>query len=88
MWNLQQTQPFIVEIIRPETPTTTVADLLVGALGLAGLLALVAVLLGLVAGWLLIRWNHRHRPESAHMPHVSPSVQLDSNGEPHDDPPA
>lgn len=78
----QQAQPFIVEIIRPPAEEQSVADLLVGALGLAGALALVAIPLGLVAGYLLIRWNARRRPEADHMPHITPSMQLYSADEP------
>lgn len=66
----QQPDPFIVEIIRPETPEVTVVDVLVGSLGLAGALALVAIPLGLLAGWLLIRRKQRHRPEEEHMPSI------------------
>lgn len=69
----QQPDPFIVEIIRPETPEVTVVDVLVGSLGLAGALALVALPLGLLAGWLLIRRKQRHRPEDDHMPPIGRS---------------
>ncbi|MCC7184651.1 MAG: hypothetical protein IT185_00315 [Acidobacteria bacterium] len=61
---------FIVEIIRPETAEVTVVDVLVGALGLAGALALVAIPLGLLAGWWLIRRKQRHRPDDDHMPSI------------------
>lgn len=71
-----QPQPFIVEIVRPPAEETTIADLLVGSLGLAGALALAAVPLGLILGYLLIRWNHRRRPGADHMPPVSPSLEL------------
>jgi hypothetical protein len=76
---LQEAKPFIVEIIRPPTEETTVVDVLVGSLGLAGAFALAAVPLGLIVGVLLIRWNKRRRPESEHMPHISPSMQLDAD---------
>jgi ABC-type phosphate transport system permease subunit len=71
----QDVQPFIVEIIRPPTEEMTVADVLIGALGLAGAIALAAVPLGVLMGFLLIRWNKRRRPESDRMPHVSPSLE-------------
>ena len=77
-----QPQPFIVEIVRPPSEETTVADLLVGSLGLAGALALVAIPLGLILGYVLIRWNQRRRPEADHMPHVSPSLELKEPGDP------
>lgn len=66
----QQPEPFIVEIIRPETAEVTVVDVLVGSLGLAGALAAVAIPLGLFAGWLLIRRKQRHRPDDDHMPSI------------------
>jgi ABC-type phosphate transport system permease subunit len=69
---------FIVEIIRPETAEVTVVDVLVGSIGLAGALAFVAVPLGLLAGWLLIRRKQRHRPEDEHMP----SIRRTSDNEP------
>ncbi|MEO6224181.1 MAG: hypothetical protein ABIP90_13115 [Vicinamibacterales bacterium] len=73
----QTPQPFMVEIIRPPTEQQTIADLFVNSLGLAGAFAVAAIPLGLVAGFLLIRWNARRRPDADHMPHVSPSVELD-----------
>lgn len=73
----QEAQPFIVEIIRPPTEELTVVDVLVGALGLAAVIALAAVPLGVLTGYLLIRWNRLRRPESSHMPHIAPSLQID-----------
>ncbi len=72
----QTPQPFIVEIIRPPAQEETIAGLLVNALGLAGAFAVAAIALGLIVGYLMIRWNARRRPEAEHMPHVSPSLQL------------
>lgn len=66
-----QQDAFVVEIIRPETPELTVVDVLVGSLGLAGLLAVVALPLGALVGWLLIRRTRRHRPEEQHMPSIT-----------------
>lgn len=66
----QPQDPFIVEIIRPETAEVTVVDVLVGSLGLAGALAVVAIPLGLLVGWLLIRRKQRHRPDEDHMPSI------------------
>lgn len=69
---MQPPQPdaFVVEIIRPETQELTVVDVLVGSLGLAGALALVAVPLGLLVGWLLIRRSRRRG-----LNHDAPSIQ-------------
>ena len=49
-----QQQPIIVHVIQPVTESTTVADVLIGAIGLTGLLVLLAILLGLVFGGVLI----------------------------------
>jgi len=49
-----QQAPIIVRVIQPSTQSTTVADVLVGAFGLTGLLVLLAVLLGGVFGGILI----------------------------------
>jgi hypothetical protein len=50
---IQQT-PIIVHVVQPATETTTVADVLIGAFGLTGLLVLLAVLLGGAFGGILI----------------------------------
>jgi hypothetical protein len=47
-------QPIIVHVVQPATESTTVADVLIGAFGLTGLLVLLAVLLGGVFGGILI----------------------------------
>ena len=72
----QTPQPFIVEIIRPPAEELTIADLLVNSLGLAGAFAVAAIPLGLIVGYLMIKWNARRPPEADHMPHVSPSMEL------------
>lgn len=79
-------QPFIVEIIRPPSDELTISDLLVNSLGLAGALAVAAIPLGLIAGYLLIRWNARRRPEDNHMPHISPSLELKDPEDPSSNP--
>jgi hypothetical protein len=56
-----QQDPIIVRIIEPPTDPTGLADVLIGALGLTGALALLAVVLGVVLGtvmfWLRSRSN-------------------------------
>jgi uncharacterized protein YneF (UPF0154 family) len=49
-----QQNPIIVHVIQTPTESTTVADVLVGAIGLTGLLVLVAILLGGMFGGILI----------------------------------
>jgi hypothetical protein len=66
-----QSQPVIVRVIEPTVETTSVADVLIGAIGLTGVLILVAVLLGAVLGAVLIgikklrqRYNLEPVPDS------------------------
>jgi hypothetical protein len=47
-------QPVIVQVIDGPTPETTVADVLLGAVGLIGVLVISAVLLGLLMGGVLV----------------------------------
>lgn len=50
---LQQPPPLIVKIIEPPGDPTGLADVLIGALGLTGILFLLAATLGLLLGGLL-----------------------------------
>ena len=68
----QVPNPFIVTPIRETAPETTVGDVIFGALGLAGVMAVAAVVLGLVVATVLILWHRRRRPEADHLPPVSP----------------
>ncbi len=67
---LQPSQPVIVKIIEEPVRETTVVDVLLGALGLTGVLILIAVLLGAVLGGLFILYSriqakrHPYRPEA------------------------
>jgi hypothetical protein len=49
-----QQAPIIVHVVQPPIESTTVADVLIGAIGLTGLLVLVAILLGGAFGGALI----------------------------------
>lgn len=67
---LQQT-PVIVRVIEPPVESTTLGDVILGALGLTGVLLLCAVLLGAVLGGILIgvkllraRYNLEATPDS------------------------
>lgn len=51
---MQQPDPIMVRVIDQPVETTTVADVLLGALGLTGVLILAAAVLGLLLGGLLI----------------------------------
>ena len=64
---------FIVTVIREPEPEMTVADVLIGSLGVAGALLVLALLLGLVAGALMVLWRRWRPREWRPMPPVSPS---------------
>ena len=58
----QPSSPIMVKIDQPKNdPTGGLADVLVGALGLSGLLFLIAVIAALVFGSLLF-WLRRQKP--------------------------
>jgi hypothetical protein len=59
---LQQADPIIVQVVQQPVRSTTVADVLLGAIGLTGVLVLAALLLGAILGGALIgfkRWRER-----------------------------
>ena len=51
---MQSAQPIIVRVIEEPVESTGVADILVGALGLTGVMLLAALLLGAILGGILI----------------------------------
>jgi hypothetical protein len=55
---LSQVNPVIVRVVEPPTPETTVADVLLGAVGLVGIVLLAAFVVGIVAGGLFILVKH------------------------------
>ena len=68
---MQQASPIIVSVVEQPAQSTTVADVLIGALGLTGALLLAAALLGLTLGGILIgikllraRYNLEPIPDS------------------------
>jgi hypothetical protein len=85
---VQPPSPIIVSVVEQPAQGTTVADVLIGALGLTGALLLAAVLLGLALGGILIgikllraRYNLEPVPDSealrvtpTNTPHGSTSV--------------
>lgn len=50
----QVSQPVIVRVMEQPVESTTVADILIGALGLTGVMLLAAAILGALLGGLLI----------------------------------
>ena len=55
-----QSPPVIVKIVEPTTDPTGIADIIIGALGLTGALALLALTLGLVVAGVLFLVRSRH----------------------------
>jgi hypothetical protein len=73
----QEPRPFIVTVI-PATPApqTTVADVVVGALGITGVLVMIALVAGALLAVLRVRWNRKHPAENDHLPPVSPVIVI------------
>ena len=57
----QPSSPVMVKIIEPNKDPTGLADVLIGALGLSGVLSLIAVLAAVVFGAVLF-WLRSRRP--------------------------
>jgi hypothetical protein len=57
---IQDPAPVIVKIIEPPKDPTGLADVLVGALGLTGVLGLAAILIGLATG-AIVFWMRSRR---------------------------
>ena len=63
---------FIVTVIKEPPQEMTVADLIVGSLGIAGSLLALALVLGAVAGVWLVFWNKWRPASRRHLPPVRP----------------
>jgi hypothetical protein len=63
---------------REPAESTSIADVIVGALGVTGALALVAVVCGAVLGLGLALWRRRHPVGSDRLPPVSPQIPVSS----------
>jgi len=73
---MQNPPPFIVTVIDRPSHATTLGDVIVGSLGLAGALLVGAMLLGVVVAGALILWRRLHPPESGRLPPVTPATPL------------
>ena len=71
---MQQQKPdaFIVTIIKEPQKEVTVPELIIGSLGIAGSLLLLALVLGAVAGVWLVLWNRWRPADRRHLPPVRP----------------
>jgi hypothetical protein len=68
--------PFIVTVIKEPKKEMSVPELLIGSLGIAGSLLLLAIVFGLVAGLVLVVWNKFHPATDRHLPSVSPQIPV------------
>ena len=73
---IQQGQPFIVTLVPEPSRTTTIGDVILASLGLAGALALAAAVIGTIFAVGLILWRRRHPPEVDRLPSVTPVTPL------------
>jgi hypothetical protein len=64
----------IVRLVERPAPEITVADVIIGSLGIAGLMTLAAVALGAVLGWLFVMRSRRKGIEREHPPSISPQT--------------
>jgi len=70
---VQNDGAFIVRLVEQPAAEVTVADVILGALGVAGVMTLAAVLLGAALGWLLIlRSRRRGVQQGDHPPSIHP----------------
>lgn len=69
---MQNDGAFIVRLVETPVEEITAADVILGALGIAGLMSVAAALLGLGLGWVLIVRSRRHGLDREHPPSVHP----------------
>lgn len=67
-------QSFVVTVAQTPADEVTLADVIFGSFGVVGVLAALAIVLGAALALVFVLWNRRHRPESDHMPPVSPFI--------------
>ena len=73
---MQTSRPdaFIVTIQKTPAEELTIKEVVLGSLGVAGMLLLVAIVLGGVLSVLLLSWRRRFPLEADHLPPVSPLI--------------
>ena len=67
---MQAEGAFIIKLVVQPAPEVTVADVILGSLGIAGLMTLAAVVLGVAVGLLLIRRSRNRGLEAEHPPSI------------------
>ena len=65
-----QSQPFIVTIAPKQAQELSIRDVIVNAIGVTGALTLIALVLGVIVAFFLVRWHKRHPPELDHLPSI------------------
>lgn len=68
--------PFIVTVVKEPQKEMSVPELIIGSLGIAGSLLVLALAFGAVAGIVLVVWNKFHPAADRHLPPVSPQVPV------------
>jgi hypothetical protein len=71
---VQKQDAYIVTVIKPPVREMSIADLIVGSLGLAGASLLLALALGAVVGGILVVWHRLHPRDWRPMPPVAPTI--------------
>jgi hypothetical protein len=69
---MQRDDAFIVRLVDQPRQEITVADVILGSLGVAGAMTFAAVALGAVLGWLFIMRSRRHGIAREHPPSIHP----------------
>lgn len=67
---MQTEGAIIVDIVEQAAPEVTIADIILGSLGVAGLMTLTALILGIFIGWILIRRSRNRGIETEHPPSI------------------
>jgi hypothetical protein len=71
---VQNSGPIIVTIQPPRGEGASFVDVIVGSFSITAIAVAVAVVLGAVLAYILIRWHRRHPPEDDHLPSISPLI--------------
>jgi hypothetical protein len=62
--------PIIITVAQTPAEELSIADVVLGSLGLAGALLVLALVLGVAVAAVRVGWNRAHRPEENHLPPV------------------